>query len=168
GVRHRVRHHRRSLRHGRGRQPDVLGADPVPKSGTGLCVGRHPPGGRDPDHGGQRPQPASAGDLVVNTVVGSRKSAIEDPPQGSGTNGSPPEAVGTSWWSRAWVRAAVVLIAVFWSLPTAGLLISSFRSRGDSDSTGWWTALLHPFETTWTLANYTDVLSANGMFDAFV
>lgn len=104
----------------------------------------------------------------MNTVVGSRKSAIENPPQGSGTNGSPPEAVGTSWWSRAWVRAAVVLIAVFWSLPTAGLLISSFRSRGDIDSTGWWTALLHPFETTWTLANYTDVLSANGMFDAFV
>lgn len=78
------------------------------------------------------------------------------------------DPVGSSLWSRAWVRVAVVVIAVFWSLPTAGLLISSFRSVNDINSTGWWTALIHPFETTWTLANYQQVLTANGMFDAFV
>jgi alpha-glucoside transport system permease protein len=70
--------------------------------------------------------------------------------------------------SQALVRATVVLIAAFWSLPTVGLFISSLRSANDIDSTGWWTTLLHPFETTWTLANYTEVLEASGMLNAFI
>jgi alpha-glucoside transport system permease protein len=72
--------------------------------------------------------------------------------------------------SRTSVRAAVVLIAVAWSLPTAGLLISSFRPVNDIRTTGWWDALLHPFNaaTHWTLANYEAVLSADGMAVAFI
>jgi alpha-glucoside transport system permease protein len=70
--------------------------------------------------------------------------------------------------SLAIVRLAVVLIAAMWSFPTAGLLISSLRSANDINSTGWWTTLVHPFETTWTLANYTEVLEASGMLNAFV
>jgi len=105
----------------------------------------------------------------VTAEVGSRepKARRRDDllPRGSVARLDP---VGTSFWSRALVRAAVVVIAVMWSLPTAGLLISSFRSANDINSTGWWTALLHPFETTWTLANYEQVLTASGMFDAFV
>ena len=67
------------------------------------------------------------------------------------------------------VRIAVVVITVLWSMPTAGLLISSFRSPADIAATGWWTALVHPFETAqWTVSNYTTVLSAEGMADAFV
>jgi alpha-glucoside transport system permease protein len=71
---------------------------------------------------------------------------------------------------RTSVRAAVVLIAVAWSLPTAGLLISSFRPVNDIRTTGWWEALLHPFNaaTQWTLANYQAVLSADGMAVAFI
>jgi alpha-glucoside transport system permease protein len=70
--------------------------------------------------------------------------------------------------SQALVRVTVVLIAAFWSLPTVGLFISSLRSANDIDSTGWWTTLVHPFETTWTLANYTEVLEASGMLNAFI
>jgi alpha-glucoside transport system permease protein len=72
--------------------------------------------------------------------------------------------------SRTSVRAAVVLIAVAWSLPTAGLLISSFRPVNDIRTSGWWDALLHPFNaaTQWTLANYEAVLSADGMAVAFI
>jgi len=70
--------------------------------------------------------------------------------------------------SLAIVRLGVVLIAAMWSFPTAGLLISSLRSANDINSTGWWTTLVHPFETTWTLANYTEVLEASGMLNAFV
>jgi alpha-glucoside transport system permease protein len=70
---------------------------------------------------------------------------------------------------RTFVRVAVVVIAVVWSLPTAGLLISSFRSNADIRSTGWWEALLHPFEAAqWTAANYVSVLGANGLGTAFV
>ena len=76
--------------------------------------------------------------------------------------------VGSGFWGRTSVRVTVVLIAALWSFPTVGLLISSIRSPNDIRGSGWWTTILHPFETTWTLANYTDVLSANGMFNAFV
>jgi alpha-glucoside transport system permease protein len=67
------------------------------------------------------------------------------------------------------VRVAVVLIAALWSLPTVGLLISSLRGKNAIDGTGWWTALIHPFESAqWTIQNYADVLTADGMLNAFV
>jgi alpha-glucoside transport system permease protein len=77
---------------------------------------------------------------------------------------------GRSLLSRVGVRALVVLIAVAWSLPTAGLLISSFRPANDIRATGWWDAILHPFDatTSWTIANYERVLTADGLLDAFI
>ncbi len=77
---------------------------------------------------------------------------------------------GRSFFSRSLVRIAVVVIAAAWSVPTAGLLISSFRPANDIRSSGWWDALLHPFEATtrWTLDNYESVLTADGLFNAFI
>lgn len=67
------------------------------------------------------------------------------------------------------VRVGVVLIAALWSLPTVGLLISSFRDPNDVLASGWWTAILHPFEEArLTLVNYSNVLAAEGLADAFV
>ena len=76
-------------------------------------------------------------------------------------------------WERivraAPVRLAVVLIVVLWSLPTVGLLVSSFRPSADIRATGWWEAILHPFEASqWTAANYGNVLGADGMAEAFL
>ncbi len=69
---------------------------------------------------------------------------------------------------RAPLQVAVVLIVALWSLPTTGLLISSFRPQGDVATTGWWSAFAHPFETaTWTAANYDGVLNADGLWRAF-
>jgi alpha-glucoside transport system permease protein len=92
------------------------------------------------------------------------------PPIDAGGPGGNRAGLRRSVFSWAAVRAAVVLIAVAWSVPTAGLLISSFRPANDIRSSGWWEALLHPFEatTTWTLANYHSVLTADGMIDAFI
>ncbi|WP_022890486.1 carbohydrate ABC transporter permease [Agromyces italicus] len=48
-----------------------------------------------------------------------------------------------------------LLIAVVWTLPTFGLLISSFRPADLINTTGWWTV----FENWgWTLDNYSEVL----------
>jgi alpha-glucoside transport system permease protein len=67
------------------------------------------------------------------------------------------------------VRALVLIIALAWTVPTAGLLISSLRSEAAVSGSGWWTVFAHPFEfTQYTLANYERVLTAEGLFDAFV
>jgi alpha-glucoside transport system permease protein len=67
------------------------------------------------------------------------------------------------------VRIVVLTIAVIWTLPTAGLLISSLRPPDDITRTGWWTVFSHPFESSvWTLDNYVQVLSAHGLANAFL
>ncbi len=69
---------------------------------------------------------------------------------------------------RAPLQIAVVLIVALWSLPTTGLLISSFRAQADIATSGWWTVLAHPFEEAqWTVSNYTSVLDADGLWKAF-
>ena len=74
-----------------------------------------------------------------------------------------------NFMQKAPVRTAVILICFLWTLPTMGILISSFRHPNDMRVTGWWSALAHPFNfTQWTLANYENVLSADGMLAAFV
>jgi alpha-glucoside transport system permease protein len=64
---------------------------------------------------------------------------------------------------------AVVAIAALWSLPTVGVLISSLRHPNAIRSSGWWIAILHPFESAqWTARNYVAVLGADGMANAFI
>ena len=70
---------------------------------------------------------------------------------------------------RSWFSIVVmVLLCLLWSLPTIGLLTSSFRSRDDITTSGWWTALLNPFGASWTLDNYSRTLDGTDMGDAFI
>ncbi|WP_420110818.1 carbohydrate ABC transporter permease [Pseudactinotalea sp.] len=70
---------------------------------------------------------------------------------------------------RSWTSIIVmVILAILWSIPTLGLLVSSFRSRDAVASTGWWTALFNPFEQGWTLDNYSGVLSGSNMGMGFL
>ena len=62
-----------------------------------------------------------------------------------------------------------IVIVILWLIPTLGVLITSFRPEALVDSTGWWTALAHPFRTTgWTLENYRLALDAGGLGNAFL
>ncbi|QZY52538.1 carbohydrate ABC transporter permease [Leucobacter tenebrionis] len=59
--------------------------------------------------------------------------------------------------SRGLVNAILLIVAIFWLVPTLGLLLTSFRSAGDNASSGWWTVLTKPAELT--IENYANLLS---------
>ncbi len=46
-------------------------------------------------------------------------------------------------WGQAFVNVVLALIVLIWAIPTIGLLISSFRTKSDILTTGWWTILPH-------------------------
>ena len=72
--------------------------------------------------------------------------------------------VGTPF-GRFMVRFGLFLIILVWTIPTIGLLVSSFRTRDAVQSTGWWTAFMNP---AFTLENYQTVLFDEGMLGAFI
>ncbi|MFP4634798.1 MAG: carbohydrate ABC transporter permease [Nitriliruptoraceae bacterium] len=66
---------------------------------------------------------------------------------------------GASWGARI----ALVLVCVLFTIPTIGLLVSSFRPREDIITSGWWTVLTG---AEFTLNNYREVLDV-GMGTSF-
>ncbi|HYK95371.1 MAG TPA: carbohydrate ABC transporter permease [Candidatus Dormibacteraeota bacterium] len=85
---------------------------------------------------------------------------------------------GTKARSRFWrapmleslpLRLSVVVICLLWTVPTAGLLVTSFRNPQLITKTGWWDGLLNAFQPNqWTLNNYASVLSGDNMGTAFL
>jgi alpha-glucoside transport system permease protein len=70
----------------------------------------------------------------------------------------------TSWAGRA----TVFVVCVLWTVPTLGMLVSSFRPEDDVRTTGWWTAATN---RNFTLENYEAVLRtgpSGGMWQAFI
>ncbi|HET9858901.1 MAG TPA: carbohydrate ABC transporter permease [Nocardioidaceae bacterium] len=71
--------------------------------------------------------------------------------------------------SRSWFSIIMmVFLCILWSVPTLGLLISSFRPRIEIERSGWWTALFNPFSSDWTFNNYSTVLTEGEMDLAFI
>jgi len=66
--------------------------------------------------------------------------------------------------NRTVIHVFLALIGLIWLVPTLGLLVTSFRPRADIQSTGWWDI----FNLHLTLENYSLVLQAQGMFQAFL
>jgi alpha-glucoside transport system permease protein len=83
---------------------------------------------------------------------------------------APKKTKGLGQGRANWVvKVALLLLCVLWLIPTIGLLVTSFRPADAAASTGWWTAIASPLDfTQWTLDNYREVLTENGMGNAFV
>jgi alpha-glucoside transport system permease protein len=58
--------------------------------------------------------------------------------------------------SRRIITAVLIVICIIWSLPTIGILITSFRTKDAVSSSGWWQAFKTP--RAFTLDNYGQVL----------
>jgi alpha-glucoside transport system permease protein len=69
------------------------------------------------------------------------------------------------FFSKSIVNVVLVIVALFWLVPSVGLFLSSLRSVGDSASSGWWTVLLEP--TRLTLENYAAMLSNETIMSSF-
>jgi len=67
------------------------------------------------------------------------------------------------------LRAAVIGICLLWTIPTMGLLITSFRNPALITTSGWWSVFFPPYDPSqWTLSNYQTVLTSEGMDQAFI
>lgn len=77
-----------------------------------------------------------------------------------------PRVGRTASLPRLFLHTTILVICALWSLPSLGLLISSFRPKNLIAITGWWEAFLTPF--AFTLDNYAHVLSRGNMGLSFV
>lgn len=55
------------------------------------------------------------------------------------------------------VNVVLLIVAIFWLVPTVGLLLTSLRSSSDNAASGWWTVFTAPAQLT--LDNYANLLS---------
>jgi alpha-glucoside transport system permease protein len=69
--------------------------------------------------------------------------------------------------SSPWASGIAIIIALLWTTPTIGLLVTSFRPELDIRRSGWWTALTSP---EFTVSNYTEALfgSSTSLITFFV
>jgi alpha-glucoside transport system permease protein len=82
-----------------------------------------------------------------------------------------PAATGVGEVRRGgwFVRITILIVVLIWMIPALGVLITSFRDSDLVNTTGWWTALAHPFNAAqWTLDNYRQALDAGGLQNAFM
>jgi alpha-glucoside transport system permease protein len=64
--------------------------------------------------------------------------------------------------SGIFVYGALLILGAIWTVPTFGLLVSSFRPGDDVSASGWWTVLKNPVEADLSLNNYRIVLGTAG------
>ena len=85
-----------------------------------------------------------------------------------------PSTVRSRFWRAPMLnslplRLSVLVICFLWTLPTAGLFVTSFRNPQLINKSGWWEGLFNLFGADqWTLANYEQVLGGEGMGAAFL
>ena len=64
------------------------------------------------------------------------------------------------------IHILLVVATIAWAIPALALLVASFRTAAATNSSGWWTAFLPPWQ--FTLENYQYVFSRSGLDQAFL
>jgi alpha-glucoside transport system permease protein len=62
------------------------------------------------------------------------------------------------------INIILLLIALFWLIPTAGLFVTSILTRSDQAEGGWWNFVTKP--SAWTLENYSNMFDNEGITHA--
>jgi alpha-glucoside transport system permease protein len=81
----------------------------------------------------------------------------------------PKESLGTRLAALAGggvVRVVLLVVGLFWLLPTVGLLLSSLRTPSDISASGWWKVFTSPSQLTVT--NYRTLLDNHAITDSLV
>jgi alpha-glucoside transport system permease protein len=71
--------------------------------------------------------------------------------------------------SSPWASLIAITIAILWTLPSVGLLVTSFRPELDIRRSGWWSVVPGLFngETEFTVENYETALFGSGELATF-
>lgn len=69
-------------------------------------------------------------------------------------------------FSRGPLNVFLILVGLFWLVPSFGLLISSFREPADYAESGWWTVLSEP--AALTLNGYKDLIGNESMMQGLL
>ncbi|MCX5200867.1 carbohydrate ABC transporter permease [Streptomyces sp. NBC_00237] len=64
------------------------------------------------------------------------------------------------------MRVFLIVVGLFWLMPTIGLLISSLRDSADIAATGWWQVFTKPAELTFE--NYSAILQNDTVLDSLL
>jgi alpha-glucoside transport system permease protein len=97
----------------------------------------------------------------VGTATGTGAGA------GAGIGARPKQSVGARWAARASggaLRLVLLVVALFWLLPTVGLLLSSLRTPSDISASGWWKVFTSPSQLT--VSNYRTLLDNHAITDS--
>jgi alpha-glucoside transport system permease protein len=81
---------------------------------------------------------------------------VEAPLPGADT--TPPVKQVRKAFSSPIASLLVVILTLLWTLPTLGLLVTSFRPKADANTNGWWNFFTNPHVT---LSNYHSILFSN-------
>jgi alpha-glucoside transport system permease protein len=95
-------------------------------------------------------------------------TVVEAPPKAPPQSPQPRklETAGRGGW---FVRITIIVVVILWSIPTLGVLITSFRPEDAVNTSGWWTVFAHPFRAAeWTFENYRVALDQGGFGNAFL
>ncbi|MFL6099140.1 MAG: carbohydrate ABC transporter permease [Actinomycetales bacterium] len=75
------------------------------------------------------------------------------------------EPGGANWV----VKTVIAVISILWIVPTLGVLITSFRTDSDANTSGWWSIVTHPSTLKdLTFGNYTDAIKGANLGRGFI